>query len=39
MMEWIDRWIRAHLKNGDLHANYRKHQVADLPAAVLAHSP
>lgn len=35
MKEWIDRWIQAQLKNGKLQAIYRKHQGADLPAAVL----
>lgn len=39
LKEWIDRWIQSRLKSGDLQAIYRKHQGADLPAAVLKSGP
>jgi polar amino acid transport system substrate-binding protein len=32
---WVDQWIKTNMENGKLEAIFRKHQNADLPAAVV----
>lgn len=39
LKEWVDAWVLKRLKSGELQAIYRKHQGAELPAAVLRQTP
>jgi polar amino acid transport system substrate-binding protein len=36
LVEWINGWIKANLKNGKLNAIYKKYHGVDLPASMMA---